>query len=230
MCGSVLSFFFLLWNSWKKISAFGLGAALGGPVGGWAHDNLGWYGSSIVVEGWITRAFFLTGDGLFISRLEEFKIWNQWPPCSISSHFFQAPLIIFSLLVVATKVNIQLSDEIQHQKLSDKLRRIDYFGAITLAGALGCFFVAIDFGATDEMQWTDPLVVFLFASSAFLAFSFVMTEKYWAPYPVLPLQLILRRVPLAISLSLFLLSTSVFSMVSRISSAVSSFILTGSMW
>jgi len=29
----------------EKIIAFGLGAALGGPVGGWANDNLGWYGS-----------------------------------------------------------------------------------------------------------------------------------------------------------------------------------------
>lgn len=132
--------------------------------------------------------------------------------------------------MVAVKVNIRLSEEIQRRKLTDKLRRIDYLGSITLAGALGCFFVAIDFGATDQKQWTHPLVVFLFASSAFLAFSFVMTEKYWAPYPVLPLQLVLRRVPLSISLSLFLLSTSVFSMVSRISNAVSSFILTGFLW
>jgi hypothetical protein len=119
-------------------------------------------------------------------------------------------------VVVAVKVNIRLPDELQHQSLSDKLRRIDFLGSITLAGAIGCFLLAIDFGATDEMKWTRPSVIFLFASSAFFTVSFVMTEKYWAPYPVVPLRLVLQRVPLAVSLSNLLLSASVFSMVGRI--------------
>lgn len=119
-------------------------------------------------------------------------------------------------MVVAVKVNIPLSDEVQFRPLSDKLRRIDYLGSITLAGTIGCFLLAVDFGVTDEMQWTHPLVVFLFAAAALFAFSFLMIEKHWAPYPVIPLRLVSQRVPLAISLSNLLLSMSVFSMVSRV--------------
>lgn len=119
-------------------------------------------------------------------------------------------------MVVAVKVNLPLSEEVQCQPLSDKLRRIDYLGSVTLAGAIGCFLLAIDFGATDEMQWTHPLVILLLASSAFFAFSFVMTEKHWAPNPVIPLRLLTHRVTLAVSLSNLLLSMSVFSMVSLI--------------
>ena len=126
----------------------------------------------------------------------------------------QAPIVILNLVVVAVKFNIQLSDEIQQRPLLDKLRRMDYLGSITLAGALGCFFLAINFGVADEMQWTRPLVILLFASSACLAFSFVMIELYWAPYPLLPSRVFLRRAPLAIFLSSFFLSMTVFSMVS----------------
>ena len=98
---------------------------------------------------------------------------------------------------------------------------MDFLGSITLTGAFGCFFLAVNFGATDETQWTRPLVALLFASSACLVFSFVMIEKHWAPEPLLASRLILRGALFPVYLSNFFLSMSAFSMVRRIFIAIS---------
>ncbi|KAF8205130.1 vacuolar amino acid permease [Pholiota molesta] len=126
---------------------FGLGAGLGGPLGGWVNDTFGWY----------------------------------------------APVLMFSFIVVATKVNIQLPHEVEDQMLSDKLRRIDFLGSITLVGAVGCLLLGFSLKSTEEMHGQIPFVIF--------AFLFVLVEKYWAPYPVMPLRLITQRTPLAVAVS-----------------------------
>lgn len=121
---------------------------------------------------------------------------------------------MFSFIVVATKVNIQLPHEVQDQMLSDKLRRIDFLGSITLVGAVGCLLLGFSLKSTEEMAWSDPFVVGLLFGSVIFAFLFVLVEKYWAPYPVMPLRLITQRTPLAVAASNLLTSMSAFSMVS----------------
>ena len=123
-------------------------------------------------------------------------------------------MLIFSCVVVATKVNIQLPDNIQNQSLSEKLRRIDFLGSLTLVGAVGCLLLGFSLKSTEEMQWINPLIIGLLAASVIFGFFFVLVEKYWAPYPVMPLRLMTQRTPLAVSISNLLLSMSAFSMVS----------------
>lgn len=126
----------------------------------------------------------------------------------------QAPILLFSFVLVATKVNIKLPDEVQNQRLSDKLRRIDYLGSLTLVGAVGCLLLGFSLKSTEEMAWSDPIIVVLLASSVIFGFLFVLVEKYWAPFPVMPLRLITQRTPLAVSMSNLFMSMSAFSMVS----------------
>ncbi|KAF9484004.1 vacuolar amino acid permease [Pholiota conissans] len=152
---------------------FGLGAGMGGPLGGWVNDMFGWR----------------------------------------SAFYMQAPVLMFSFIVVATKVNIQLPHEVQDQMLSDKLRRIDFLGSITLVGAVGCLLLGFSLKSTEEMAWSDPFIVGLFAGSIIFTFLFVLVEKYWAPYPVMPLRLITQRTPLAVSISNLLGSMAAFSML-----------------
>jgi len=123
-------------------------------------------------------------------------------------------MLIFSFVVVATKVNIKLPDDIQNQSLSDKLRRIDFFGSLTLVGAVGCLLLGFSLKSTEEMQWSNPLIIGLLVASVVFGFFFVLVEKHWAPYPVMPLRLMTQRTPLAVSISNLLLSMSAFSMVS----------------
>ncbi|KIK08399.1 hypothetical protein K443DRAFT_1497 [Laccaria amethystina LaAM-08-1] len=123
---------------------YGLGAGLGGPLGGWVSDVFGWR----------------------------------------SAFYMQAPILLFSIVLVATKVNIQLSDEVQNQKLSEKLRRMDFLGSLTLVAAVGCFLLGVNLKTAEEYEWSDPLILGLLITSLISSCFFVMVEKYWAPFPL----------------------------------------------
>ena len=87
------------------------------------------------------------------------------------------------------------------RSLYDKLRRIDFLGSVTLVGMVGCALLGVSLKTTEELEWSDPLIVGLFVVSAVCGCLFVWTESRLAPYPVMPLRLITRRTPLFVSLS-----------------------------
>ncbi|PBL02216.1 vacuolar amino acid permease [Armillaria gallica] len=139
---------------------FGLGAGIGGPLGGWINDAFGWQ----------------------------------------AAFYFQTPLLLFSFILVSVKVNIQLPYEIQNQTLYEKLRRIDGMGSLTLV----------------EMPWSHPIIYGLFIASAVFGVLFILVEKYWSPYPVMPLRLITQRTPLSVSIANLFGSMAAFSMLYNI--------------
>lgn len=120
---------------------------------------------------------------------------------------------MFSFTVVATKVNIQLPSEIQNQRLSDRLRRIDILGSIVLVAMVGCLLLGFSIKTAEELSWFHPLIYGLLIASLFFLVLFLIVEKYWAPYPVMPLRLMTQRTPLAVSISNLLTSMTAFSMV-----------------
>ncbi|KAI4524156.1 MFS general substrate transporter [Schizophyllum commune Loenen D] len=158
---------------------FGMGAGLGGPLGGWINDNLGW------------RAAFL----------------------------LQIPILIFSFVLVAWKVNIVLPSEVQSLPLKEKLLRIDFGGSITLVIMVGSLLLGFSLKTTEEMPWSSPLIVGLFVTSAVFAVAFIAVEKYWAHSPVMPLRLLKQRTALAVSLNNLVSSMAAFSMA-RLSGAL----------
>jgi hypothetical protein len=122
-------------------------------------------------------------------------------------------VFIFSLLVVAVKVNIELPHEVQGQALSDKLRRIDVLGSLTLVGTIGCLLLGFNLKTTEELPWSHPLIYGLFIGCFILMTLFIFVERYWAPYPVMPLRLMTQRTTLAVAISNLLTSMTAFSMV-----------------
>ena len=129
---------------------------------------------------------------------------------------YKAPLLLFSIIVVATKVNIPLPSAVRQQSLSEKLRRIDVLGSVTLATTVGCLLLGFSIKTAEELPWSHPLIYGLLIASLVLGVLFVHTEKHWAPYPVMPLRLMTQRTPLAVSISNFLTSMSAFSTVSSV--------------
>lgn len=121
---------------------------------------------------------------------------------------------MFSFIVVATKVNIQLPFNVQNQSIADKLRRIDILGSLTLVGTVGCLLLGFSLKTSEELPWSHPLISGLFIASIISCVLFIWVEKYWAPYPVMPLRLMTQRTPLAVSISNLLTSMSAFSMAS----------------
>ena len=123
------------------------------------------------------------------------------------------PILLFSFILVSAKVNIKLPAEIENQPLRVKLQRIDGFGSLTLVCTVGALLLSLSLKSTEEMSWLHPAIWGLLAASAVFCVLFVMVESYWAPYPVMPMRLILQRTPLAVCLSNFFGSVSAFSMV-----------------
>jgi MFS family permease len=171
---------------------YGLGAGLGGPLGGWISDSLGWS---------VTQAFDC-------SRGYKLKLVIRR-----AAFLLQIPILIFSFALVVIKVNIELPFDVQNQSLSDRLRRIDFFGSLTLVGTVGCLLLGFSLKSTEELSWSNPLIWGLFVASGIFGVLFILVESRWAPYPVMPLRLISQRTPLAVSLSNLLGSISAFSMV-----------------
>ncbi|KAG7097144.1 hypothetical protein E1B28_004522 [Marasmius oreades] len=155
---------------------FGLGAGIGGPLGGWINDKFGWK----------------------------------------SAFFFQAPVLLFSFTLVAWKVNIKLPSEVQNLPLSEKFRRIDFLGSITLVGTVGSLLLGFSLKTTEELPWSHPIVYGLFTATFVFAALFVFTETRLAPYPVMPLRLICRRTPLAVAMSNLFGSMAAFSVLYNI--------------
>ncbi|KAK0191260.1 vacuolar amino acid permease [Armillaria mellea] len=155
---------------------FGLGAGIGGPLGGWINDIFGWE----------------------------------------AAFYFQTPLLLFSFILVSVKVNIQLPYEVQNQTLYEKLRRIDGMGSLTLVGTVGCLLLGFSLKTTEEMPWSHPIIYGLFIASAVFGVLFILVEKYWSPYPVMPLRLITQRTPLSVSIANLFGSMAAFSMLYNI--------------
>ncbi|SJL01651.1 uncharacterized protein ARMOST_04974 [Armillaria ostoyae] len=130
-----------------------------------------------------------------------------------AAFYFQTPLLLFSFILVSVKVNIQLPYEVQNQTLYEKLRRIDGMGSLTLVGTVGCLLLGFSLKTTEEMPWSHPIIYGLFIASAVFGVFFILVEKYWSPYPVMPLRLITQRTPLSVSIANLFGSMAAFSMV-----------------
>ncbi|EJT97595.1 vacuolar amino acid permease [Dacryopinax primogenitus] len=148
---------------------FGAGAGLGGPLGGFLNDRLGW----------------------------------RW------AFLIQIPFLVLSYVIVLFKVTIHLPS--QAQSLSEKIKRIDYLGSLTLVLAVGCSLLGISLNTSEELPWTHPAVWGLLLAGGTSTVAFVVVEKWVAPQPVMPLRLLVRRNPFFVALTNLLVSISAFS-------------------
>ncbi|KLO12822.1 vacuolar amino acid permease [Schizopora paradoxa] len=119
------------------------------------------------------------------------------------------PVLAFSAILVFTKVSIKLPSDVEKRSTYDKLRRIDFFGSTTLVITVGCALLGFSLKTSEELPWTHPLILGLFAISVAFGVAFVLVETYVAPFPVMPLHLITRRTPLFVSLANFVYFSAV---------------------
>jgi hypothetical protein len=74
----------------------------------------------------------------------------------------------------------------------EKLQKVDFLGSITLVSAVSCLLVGMTLktSADIELSWSDPKVWILLMLSGIFAVAFVLTEKYIARAPLMPMRLI----------------------------------------
>lgn len=67
--------------------------------------------------------------------------------------------------------------------MSEKLKRIDYLGALTLVSGIALFLLGTSIGG-NERPWDSPLVYGSILGAVGLIICFVIVEKYVARQPV----------------------------------------------
>ncbi|KAL4795087.1 major facilitator superfamily domain-containing protein [Aspergillus venezuelensis] len=105
--------------------------------------------------------------------------------------FIQIPFIVLSTIMVAITIKIPAKEA---QK--DKLKRVDFLGAITLVAALVLLLLGLNTGG-NQLAWTHPLVLTTLPLSAVALGAFIYIEANVASEPVIPVRLLLDRTVLA---------------------------------
>lgn len=194
-----------LYQGWANIT-FGVGAGLGGPVGGWISDNFGW-----------RLAFHIQVPLLVLNAIliHTFVIIPQQEPSPASPSNSSSRSGILDALPTSKPAN-------GLQTWKTKLARIDYLGSFTLALTVSSLLLAMSIKTSatkfdgSDYAFSDPIIWGLFVCSGLFAITFLLVESYYSPEPILPLKLLTRRTPIAIALSSFTMVTVQFSVLYNI--------------
>jgi hypothetical protein len=114
---------------------------------------------------------------------------------------------------ISTTVNIPLPENVRSLTLRAKVKRIDFFGSLTLVLTVGCLLFGLSLKSTEELPWSHPLIWSLISVSCVWGVIFVIVETKVAAYPVMPIRLVKQRTPLTISFTYFFASVGLYSML-----------------
>lgn len=115
--------------------------------------------------------------------------------------YINLPLLILTIFVsLKLLTNYNLEENISGESFRDRLKRIDYLGAITVVSAVICFLVATSLGGNIK-PWSDPIVLGCFTGAILFAVLFCIVEAKFALHPLMPWNIISSRTPLACSMT-----------------------------
>ncbi|KAM0752968.1 MFS general substrate transporter [Meredithblackwellia eburnea MCA 4105] len=123
----------------------------------------------------------------------------------------QLPFLLLSLLLIFTFVRFKVPG--QGKTKREMVRRIDYFGSLSLILSLGGLLFGLSYKNNESLPWTDPKVWASLIVAAVFAVVFVLVEAYVAPEPVLPLRILKQRNGFLSSLVNMFLSMVSFSVL-----------------
>jgi hypothetical protein len=104
-----------------------------------------------------------------------------------------------SCILVLFKVNVQLPS--QPQTAAEKLKRVDFFGSITLVVGIGSLLLGVSLKTSEELPWSSPIVWSFLAASGIFLTGFVLVEKHVAIEPILPMRLLKSRTTLSVAVA-----------------------------
>ena len=186
--------------------AFGLGGALGGPLGGLVADTLGWRPAF-----WLQLPMMLVcGTGIFYT-LRDVQL-PVVPPTPTST---ATP----SASGTSTPGHVPNAVDVQRAGWRTKIRRIDYLGSLTLVVAIGTLLLGVSLKTSEarpdgtDYPWTHPKILALLVTALVFTGLFVLVEGYYSPEPILPLRFLTRRTPLAVAFTSFTMVFNQFSLL-----------------
>ncbi|KAK1995284.1 major facilitator superfamily transporter [Colletotrichum falcatum] len=150
------------WQAGVNLAAT-TGRSLGGPVGGWLADTIGWRWSFLGQA----PIFFVAVLLCWFFLPEEKRVTKDEEAASEA----------------AAK---------PRETRKESLARIDFLGATLLSLFVLAFLLPIEIGGT-KIPWSHPLIFVLFGAAIVLGGLFAATEEWWAKEPIFPLELLRHR-------------------------------------
>lgn len=154
-----------LWQGIINI-IYATGSGTGAPLGGILADYIGWR--------WY-ETLDLRIANCILTQLKR-------------AFLAQFPMCILAFTAVSFMLKLPAREN-THWK--DKLRRIDFLGAIVLVGAVLGFLLGLDRGS--NVSWKLPLTIASLSVSVVLFVLFVLVEVYFAAEPFAPGHIIFNR-------------------------------------
>ncbi|KIM27604.1 hypothetical protein M408DRAFT_167506 [Serendipita vermifera MAFF 305830] len=128
-----------------------------------------------------------------------------------SAFLVQLPLLVASAILITIHVNIVLPRA--PLTLSQKLKKIDWLGSLTLVLFVSSLLAGFSLKATKDLAWADSRVWGPLSFSGLALSAFIFVEAKVSSVPVMPMRLLLSRTPLAVSLTNFFGSIVSFSIL-----------------
>ncbi|KAJ7500461.1 major facilitator superfamily domain-containing protein [Mycena galericulata] len=126
-----------------------------------------------------------------------------------AAFLFQIPL--FVLAFILTSYNIRYVTPGKSKSPKDVLKRIDYFGSLTLLISVGSLLVFLSTRYNESLPWSDARVIAPLVLGIVFFFAFFVVEIYIAPEPVMAPFMLRQKIPVLVSASNFLVAACNFS-------------------
>ncbi|GAA5891699.1 hypothetical protein JCM6882_006171 [Rhodosporidiobolus microsporus] len=123
----------------------------------------------------------------------------------------QLPILLLAALLVFRNLRYRIPG--QGKSKREMVKRIDYFGSLTLVISLGSLLFSLSFKNDKNLPWSSPLVWAPLIAFVVSGIAFVLVEAYWSPEPVMPLRLLKDRNGLFVALANFTVSFVSFSIL-----------------
>ncbi|CAO3677415.1 unnamed protein product [Umbelopsis ramanniana] len=127
--------------------------------------------------------------------------------------YLNIPVLLLALLLTKPLKNYNLeAEEDGSYHITDKLKKVDYGGALTLVAAIICIILATSYGG-NTLPWSHPLIIAGLVGFGVMLLCFIAVETFVAKLPVLPMRLMIQRNPLVCSFCNFFSMMASTSMV-----------------
>ena len=150
------------------------GRSIGGPLGGWLADTVGW------------RWSFAGQAPIFmLAAVIGWLLLPRTPAAPTKAEEDEDHGVNDS-----DETAVESQD--QSHPIKSSLARVDFLGAALLSLTVLSILIPIDLGG-KTLPWSHPIILLLFASSIVFGGLFLATEAWWAINPVFPLSLFRER-------------------------------------
>jgi len=119
----------------------------------------------------------------------------------------------FFLAFAITAWNLNYVTEGKGKSAKEILKRIDYFGSLSLMLSVGATLAFLSVRYNESLPWSNPSVIISVTLACVFAILFLLIEFFIAPEPVLAPSLLKQKIPLLIGISNFLVAICNFSIM-----------------